>query len=112
MHQEGYVKTIRTIGVVLGVFAITGLSSGCLAVATPAMGVIFADVKWDGDAEGSLGSKEGTACARSFMGLVSSGDASIKAAAQAGGINNVTRVDHHTKWTIILGEYCTTVGGN
>ena len=104
--------TIRTIGVVLAVLALGGLSSGCLAVATPAMGFIVSDVKWGSDAEGSLGSKEGKACAMSYFGVYSTGDASIAAAAKAGGIKNVTRVDHHTRWTLVLGEYCTIVGGN
>lgn len=112
MNQEGYVKTMRTIGIVAVMFAIGGLSSGCLGVAAPALGFVYSDVQWDGDAEGSLGAKEGKACATSYFGVVSIGDASIKAAAKDGGIKTVTRVDHHTKWTVVIGEYCTIVGGN
>lgn len=86
--------------------------SGCMTVATPAIGTIIADVTWDGEANGALGSKEGKACAKSIFGFVASGDASIKAAAKAGGISNVTRVDHHTKNILGFGDYCTIVGGN
>jgi hypothetical protein len=86
--------------------------SGCLGVATPAMGALITDVRWDGHANGALGTKEGKACATSILALVSSGDASIEAAAKAGGITNVMSVDHHTKWTLLFGEYCTIVRGS
>lgn len=86
--------------------------TGCMTVATPAQGMILSDVSWDGDANGSLGSKEGKACARSIFGFVADGDASIKAAARNGGISNVTRVDHYTKNFLGWGEYCTVVGGS
>jgi hypothetical protein len=93
--------------------ACVGWLSGCMSVASPTMGIILTDVAWDGDAEGGLGAKEGKSCAKAILGLVANGDASIKAAAKAGGISNVTRVDHYTNNFLgILGEYCTIVGGN
>jgi hypothetical protein len=85
--------------------------AGCIAVATPATGWISTDVAWDGKANGAIGTKEGKACASSILGIVASGDASIKAAAAAGGITNITLVDHHTKHFIFKGEYCTIVRG-
>src|SRR3990172_1991074 len=50
---------------------------GCVPVATPAMGVIFTEVKWtvDGENQGSVGSKEGKACAKVILGMVAQGDA-------------------------------------
>jgi hypothetical protein len=86
--------------------------AGCFTVASPAVGTIFSDVKWDGDAEGAIGAKSGTACARSFFGFFAQGDASIETAAKNGGIKTVTTVDHHTKNVIGLGEYCMIVRGN
>lgn len=86
--------------------------TGCLGVMTPAMGTLITDVGWDGQASGALGTKEGKACATSVLALVASGDASIEAAAKAGGIKNVMSVDHHTKWTLLFGEYCTIVRGS
>lgn len=92
--------------------SLAGLT-GCISVATPAVGVLLTDVTWDGETEGDVGSKEGRACARSILGLVADGDASIEAAAANGGIDEVTRVDHHTNNMLgIIGEYCTIVGGN
>lgn len=97
----------------LGLCACAVWLAGCVPVATPAMGMILTDVTWDGDAEGSLGSKEGKACAESILGLVARGDASIAAAAKAGNIRNVTRVDHYSNSLLgILAEYCTIVGGS
>jgi hypothetical protein len=87
-------------------------TTGCMGVATPAMGLLITDVQFDGQAQGALGTKEGKACATSVLALVSSGDASIAAAAKAGGITKVMSVDHHTKWTLLFGEYCTIVRGS
>jgi hypothetical protein len=86
-------------------------STGCMGVASPAMGILITDVHFAGDAEGEVGTKEGKSCATSVLALVASGDASIEAAARAGGITNVTSVDHHSKWTLIFGEFCTIVRG-
>lgn len=87
--------------------------TGCLTVATPAIGTLFADVKWDGMAKGPIGTKEGKACAQSILGLIAQGDASIEAAAKNGGIKDVASVDHHTTNMIgIIGTYCTVVHGS
>jgi hypothetical protein len=102
----------RVLVVGLALAGMMGLS-GCLAVSTPALGVLYAEVWHGGDAEGGIGAKEGKSCAQSILGLVATGDASVKAAAAAGGIKNVTRVDHYSKNILgILGEYCTIVGGS
>lgn len=88
-------------------------TTGCLTVATPAIGTLYTEVWHGGDAEGPIGTKEGKACAQAILGLVATGDASVKTAAAAGGIKNVTRVDHYSKSILgIIGEYCTIVGGN
>jgi hypothetical protein len=45
--------------------------------------------------------------------MVATGDASIQAAAAAGGVKNVTTVDHYTRNILgILGEFCTIVRGS
>jgi hypothetical protein len=87
--------------------------AGCLTVATPAIGTLFTDVKWDGMAKGAIGTKEGKACAQSILGLIAQGDASIEAAAKAGGIKDVASIDHHSKSMLgIFGDYCTIVRGS
>jgi hypothetical protein len=95
--------------------ALTGMAtlSGCIAVYTPAIGVLYSEVRHPGDAEGAIGAKEGRACAQSILGLVATGDASIQAAAAAGGIKNVTTVDHYTRNILgVLGEFCTIARGS
>lgn len=87
--------------------------SGCLAVATPAMGTLYTDVHGPLDTEGSVSGKTGESCATSYLGLVATGDASLKAAAAAGGIKNVTAADHHTTNILgLIGTFCTIVYGN
>lgn len=88
-------------------------TTGCIAVATPAVGLIYTDVKGPIEGEGNIGSKEGKACARSILGLVARGDASIEAAAAQGGIETVTTVSHHTNNVLgIVGKFCTVVRGS
>jgi len=86
--------------------------SGCVSVNTPAIGLLLTEVTWDGIGMGSLGAKEGRACAQSILGLVAQGDASVKAAAKDGGITKVSSIDHYTKNMLgVIGEYCTIVRG-
>ncbi len=45
-------------------------------------------MKWtvDGENQGAVGFKEGKACAKVILGMVAQGDASLQAAASAGGL--------------------------
>jgi len=90
----------------------TGLS-GCMIVSTPAIGIIYTEVKYGFVATTSTASaKEGKACAQSILGWVATGDASIAAAKAAGGIAEVSYVDHYAKNILgIVGEWCTIVRG-
>lgn len=104
----------HAIGLALGLLVATGLT-GCYAglVRTPVPGMLYLDVYGPVDAEGSLGTKKGTACAESILGLIGTGDASIEAAATNGGIHTVTSVDHHSRNMLgIYAEFCTIVRGS
>ncbi len=95
------------------VFAALMFMTGCMAVASPAVGVLFTDVKGPIDAGSSVGKKEGTACAESILGLVARGDASIQAAAKNGGITKIASVDHRTENLLgVIGKFCTIVRGS
>jgi hypothetical protein len=98
------------LAVALALFGL--LAIGCLGVYSPALGVIYTDVQGPVDAGDKVGAKEGRACAQSVLGIVARGDASIKAAAAAGGITRIDSVDHHSEWLVIFGEYCTIVRGS
>ena len=63
--------------------------------------------------DGGNGNKVGTAKSTSILGLVATGDASIKAAMANGGISRVKYVDYHAKNILgLYGEYTTTVYGD
>jgi len=88
-------------------------TTGCMSVASPAVGVLYTDVKGPLGANGKIGAKEGKACAESILGLIARGDASIEAAAKEGGITSVSTVSHHsTNMLGIIGEFCTIVRGS
>ncbi len=87
--------------------------SGC---ATPyPLGMIYTEIKAP-VAAGSGGvsySKVGTAKANSILGMVATGDCSIKTAAANGGIKTIKYVDYDAKNTLgVYGEYTTTVYGD
>lgn len=97
---------------ILVVFVVASLS-GC---ATPyPMGMIYTEVKAPVAAgDGGMNyNKVGTAKATSILGLVATGDCSIKAAAAHGGIKTIKYVDYDAKNILgIFGEYTTTVYGD
>ena len=104
MHRTGILALACVLLIALG--------TGCMGVATPAVGLLVSNVKWDGKTTaGKIGEKQGRACARSILALVAEGDASIEAAARNGGITTIESVDHETLWTLVYGEYCTIVRG-
>jgi hypothetical protein len=81
---------------------------------TPLNGYFYSSVDWDGKVAnaGAAEDKTGTACAKSYLGLVALGDASIAAAKQAGNITKVSSVDHtSTSYFVFYGKYCTVVRG-
>ncbi|MCA9492812.1 MAG: hypothetical protein KC621_22920, partial [Myxococcales bacterium] len=60
----------------------------------------------------NIGKKKGEACATSILGWITTGDASIRAAADAGGIKEISAVDGSIKNVLgIFATYCTVVSG-
>lgn len=96
----------------MGIVAVLGLS-GCQPVASPLMGFIYNDTKYgDTVTSSTSATKEGKACASTILGMVATGDASIQAAKAAGGVTEVSYVDHSAKSVLgIIGEWCTIVRG-
>lgn len=65
------------------------------------------------DGPKAVGSKTGEACASNILGMILTGDMSLEAAAQAGGISKVASVDY--SYTNVLGFFakaCTIVNGD
>ncbi len=95
--------------IVIGIFG----TSGCMTVATPALGIFYTEVKYgDTATTATAASKEGKACAQSILGWVATGDASVDTAKKNGGITEVSSVDHTAHNILgIVGEWCTVVKG-
>jgi len=95
-------------------FGLTGCAGFAFSSQGVAAGFLYADAGTGYHAtDNDLGKKRGEACASSILGLVTTGDASIRAAADAGGITQIASVD--STITNILGlyaKYCTVVSGD
>lgn len=88
-------------------------TAGCASGPSPVGVGLITDVKGPITATAATGSKTGTACANTILGLINKGDASIAAAKAAGGVNVVASADYHTKgYYPFIGETCVTVTGN
>jgi len=87
--------------------------SGCQPVASPLMGIIYNETKFGYEATSNHdATKEGKACGQTILGMVATGDASISAAKAAGGITEISHVDHSAKNIVgVVAEFCTIVKG-
>ncbi|GKS60028.1 hypothetical protein YTPLAS18_35550 [Nitrospira sp.] len=87
---------------------------GCQPVHSPLGGIIFNETKFGYIATTNAAmTKEGKACGTTILGWVATGDMSISAAKAAGGITNVSHIDHSAKNILgIFAEFCTIVKGN
>ena len=106
-------ESIKNLSFLVLVVFVAASLSGC-ATPSPA-GIIYTEIKAPvGAGEGGMNyNKVGTAKATSVLGLVATGDCSIKAAAANGGIKNIKYVDYDAKNILgIFGEYTTTVYGD
>ena len=81
------------------------LLTGCaMANYAPTTGFVYQSQKGPGTVtSNSLGNKVGTSEATSILGIISTGDASIDAAAKAAGIKKISHVDYEV--SNILGIY-------
>ncbi|MDO8266443.1 MAG: TRL-like family protein [Moraxellaceae bacterium] len=92
----------------------TATMSGCAFVASPTTGLLYTKVQGPvTTGHGTNTTKTGQACATNILGLISTGDASIDAAKKAGGIKDVSSVDHDSTMILaVYGKFCTVVKGN
>ncbi len=97
-------KNLKTFAVAL--VAMTMLSSCAFVASAPLMGGWYTDIKSPVAVTGNQGSsKVGTAEAKSILGLVATGDASVQEAAKAANITKIHHVDQQA--TSILGIVAT-----
>lgn len=97
--------------------ALSWAGSGCANVVFVPKGAPFALLYADATVpvrvtENKVAKKKGEACATSILGLVTTGDASVRAAADAGGIKDIAAVDHSMNNILgVVAKYCTIVSG-
>lgn len=97
------IKTLKTIG--LGV-VVAGVLSSCAAASSPVTGFIYTDASGPvAVTSNTVGTKVGTSSAKSILGWVGIGDASVDYAAKKAGITKISHVDYHS--TNILGIFAT-----
>lgn len=93
----------------LAVILITPLTSCYFAApVVPPIGMVYSDIKapMDPDFNSTAApSKSGKAMATTILGLVATGDCSIKAAAENGGLSTIDSADY--KYFNVLGVYQT-----
>ena len=94
--------------------SLLAVSTGCIAApVVPPLGLLYTDFEAPMSITGTPAQRRGESSVTAWLALFSTGDGSVKAAAQAGGISNVTMVDY--KFRNILGiyqRYTTIVYGN
>ena len=104
---------MKKISFLIAVLFLAVMLNGC---ASPfPQGFIYTEIKAPVSAGGGAMaySKVGTSKATSILGIVATGDCSIKTAAANGGIKTIKYVDYDAKNILgIYGEYTTTVYGD
>lgn len=99
----------RTMLIAAGSLMLAGCATGLSPVGTG----LITDVKGPIMATTSTGTKQGTSCAKTIIGLINSGDASIEAAKTNGGIKTVASADYQTKgFYPFFGQTCVIVTGS
>ena len=98
-------KKIIAVTILLSLILI--FHNGCAAVVqSPVTGFVYTNLKYGLEVgTNAKSTKVGTAECKSFLGIVATGDASIKAACQNAGITKIHHVDVQVK--SILGFFAT-----
>lgn len=94
---------------------VAGLLSGCATATMPVRGLMYGNVTAPlaATAAPEQATRVGRASARSILGLIASGDASIHAAARNGGIREIHYVDYESQnFFGIVAEFTVVVYGN
>ena len=95
------------------VAAATLAFSSCAITQSPVSAFVYTDVKAPVAVTGNTGSsKVGTSEVKGILGIVSTGDASVEAAAKSAGITKIHHVDYQAKSVLgIVASYTTIVYG-
>lgn len=103
----------KLLAIPLVLVSLTGCAGFAFSGKGVANGVLYADAVTPVHAtENRVGQKKGEACATSILGLVTTGDATIRTAADSADIKEVAAVDQSIKNILgIFATYCIVVSG-
>lgn len=83
-----------------------------LSSCTAPMGIVYSDINLPKEISAASGKKVGKSESRSYFALVATGDSSVEAAKNNGGITAVSSVDTKVENILGVAKYTTTVTGN
>ena len=97
----------------VGVLILVGLLFGFTGCIVHPFVSLYSDISFHtGDHPQEIGEKYGESCITNILGIFATGDASVKKAAEIGGIKKVTSVDYRYKNILgIYSEFCVIVSG-
>lgn len=95
------------------VIAVALLMSSCASTSSPVMGAFYTNVRGPVAVTASTGAtKVGSGTAKSILGIIATGDASIEAAAKEAGITRIHHVDYEaTSILTFIATYTVLVYG-
>jgi len=107
-------RTLRLARLGFALCGIAGSTLGCIsAPVVPPLGMVYTDIHAPLAPRGDVGTRRGSSQATAILGLVSIGDASVRAAAANGNIRDVKLVDYgYTNVLLIFQRYTTVVYGD
>lgn len=99
--------------ILAAVVAFGFLLGGCGAIAPYQPGGLYTSYDSPRQAtQNAVGAKTGKACQTNILGMIATGDASIQAAANKGGVSKIATVDTHFQHILgIFSKTCTRVSG-
>lgn len=113
MRNSVYLAGVALAATLFCAASLTGCGA---ATTTPALGILYTDVKGPVTATGTASGDrmlEGKATVTSYLGLVATGDASIETAAKRAGITQIHHVDYHSTHVLgIIATFTVIVYGN
>ncbi|WP_265390832.1 TRL-like family protein [Leptospira kanakyensis] len=89
------------------------LTSSCASSGFGTQGLLYEDQRISMMETGNPATREGIACAKSYLGLVALGDASVEIAQKNGNIREITSIELETfNFFGIYAKLCTVTKGN
>lgn len=98
---------------ILSLVTFTFIVQNCASSGFGTQGLLYENQRISLMETGNLATKEGFACAKSYLGLISIGDASVEGAQKQGNLKEITSIELETyNFLGIYAKLCTVTKGN